>query len=102
MYTSVHMTYILPITEVRKNIFSLSERVARTGEPIEVEKEGKRIVKIVPIRNDAPGRADYVLTHVLPKLKGAWKNMTPQELAARRAWVRGLQEKRYWKRSIFS
>ncbi|MBI2405415.1 type II toxin-antitoxin system prevent-host-death family antitoxin [Candidatus Gottesmanbacteria bacterium] len=96
------MTYILPITEVRKNIFALMEKVARTGEVIEVEKEGKRIVKIVPIAHDPAAKADYVLTHVLPKLAGAWRHVSPAELAAHRTWVRGKAEKRYWKRRTFS
>lgn len=102
MYTSVHMTYIIPITELRKDIFALTERVARTGESIEVEKEGKRIVRIVPVKDDAPGRADYVLTHVLPKLKGVWKNVPSKDIAVVRSWVRGPREKRYWKRPVFS
>lgn len=94
MYASVHMPYIIPITELRKDIFTLTERVARTGDAIDVEKEGRRIVRIVPVRDDASGRADYILTHVLPKLKGTWK--------ATRTWVRGAREKRYWKRPVFS
>ncbi len=94
MYTSVHMNYILPITALRKNIFAIMERVAKTGDIIEVEKEGKRIVKIVPVRYDAAGKADYILTHVLPSLKGVWKDEEP--------WTRGATEKRYWKRNIFS
>ncbi|MBI5619475.1 hypothetical protein HY950_00755 [Candidatus Gottesmanbacteria bacterium] len=96
------MTYILPITEVRKNIFALSEKVARTGEVIEVEKEGRRIVKIVPIHNDPAGKADYILTHILPKLAGAWKHVPPAEVAAEHTWARSVREKRYWKRHIFS
>lgn len=96
MYTNVHMSYILPITEVRKNIFTLAERVARTGEVIEVEKEGRRIVRIVPVKNDSTGKADYVLTHVLPKLKGVWKRVAPDR------WIRGSGEKRYWKMPKFS
>ena len=94
MYTSVHMTYILPITELRKNIFAIAEKVARTGEAVEIEKEGKRIVKIIPIADDPAARADYVLTHVLPKLARTWKVET--------SWLRGRREKRYWKRAIFS
>ena len=45
MYTSVHMTQIISITEVRKNIFALVDKVAKTGEEIEVEREGRRVVK---------------------------------------------------------
>ena len=94
MYTSVHMNYILPITALRKDIFAIMERVAKTGDVVEVEKEGKRIVKIVPVRDDAAGKADYILTHVLPSLKGVWKNEA--------AWTRATREKRYWRRPIFS
>ena len=96
------MPYILPITELRKNIFSITERVARTGEAVEVEKEGRRIVKIIPIRDDPAAKADYILTHVLPELAGAWKTMTKADLARVRSLRRGAQEKRYWRRPIFS
>jgi prevent-host-death family protein len=88
------MNYILPITALRKDIFAVMERVAKTGDVVEVEKEGKRIVKIVPIRDDAAGRADYILIHVLPSLKGVWKNEA--------AWTRTAREKRYWNQQIFS
>jgi len=88
------MNYILPITALRKDIFAIMERVAKTGDIIEVEKEGKRIVKIVPVRYDAAGKADYILTHVLPGLKGVLKNEA--------AWTRTVREKRYWRRPIFS
>lgn len=57
---------------------------------------------IVPVKDDAPGRADYVLTRVLPKLKGAWKNVPSKDIAAVKNWVRGPREKRYWKRRAFS
>ena len=88
------MNYILPITDLRKDIFTIMDRIAKTGDSIEVEKEGRRIVKIVPVRDDAVGKADYILTHVLPQLKGVWKNEKP--------WIRGVAEKQYWKRPIFS
>jgi len=88
------MSYILPITELRKNIFAIAEKVARTGEEVYVEKEGKRIVKIIPVTNDACAKASYVLTHVLPKLARTWKAETD--------WIRGRREKRYFKRPIFS
>lgn len=94
MYTNVHMNYVLPITDLRKNIFAVMERVAKTGDIVEVEKEGKRIVKIVPVKDNAAGKAEYIITNVLPDLKGAWKSG--------KSWIRGNQEKRYWKRNIFS
>lgn len=96
------MNYILPITDLRKNIFSIMDRVVKTGEVIEVEKEGKRIVKIVPIKDDPAQKADYLLTHVLPKLAGIWKDMPKSELAKIRSIRRGAREKSYWNRKIFS
>ena len=96
------MTYILPITEFRKNIFSITERVARTGDPVDVEKEGKRIVRVTAIKDDPAEKANYVLEHVLPKLAGAWENMTKKDLARVRSLRRGAVERRYWKRPIFS
>jgi len=101
MYTSVHMTTIIPITELRKNIFALAEKVARTGEEIEIEKKGKRIVKLVAIKDDPAEKARYALKHVLPKLAGSWKNMSKKELKAMENFRRGKKEKLYWKRDIF-
>ncbi|MBI3955658.1 hypothetical protein HY339_00210 [Candidatus Gottesmanbacteria bacterium] len=96
------MPYIVPITEFRKNIFTITERVARTGEAVDVEKEGKRIVRVVPVKDDPAEKARYALEHVLPKLAGAWKTMTKADLARVRSLRRGSIEKRYWKRAIFS
>lgn len=101
MYTSVHMTHIIPITELRKNIFALAERVARTGEEIEIEKEGRRIVKLIAIKDDPSARAKYILKYVLPKLAGSWKNMSKKELREINNFRRGKKEKLYWKRDIF-
>ncbi|OGK42450.1 hypothetical protein A2954_01240 [Candidatus Roizmanbacteria bacterium RIFCSPLOWO2_01_FULL_37_12] len=101
MYTSVHMTQIISITEVRKNIFALVDKVAKTGEEIEVEREGRRVVKLVAIKDDPAARAKYVLEHVLPKLAGSWKNMTKKELREMEAFRRGKKEKLYWKRKRF-
>ncbi len=101
MYTNVHMPYILPITEFRKNIFTITERIARTGDAVEVEKEGKRIVRVVPIRDDPAEKARYALEHVLPKLAGIWKDVPEKELRELNNFMRGKKEKSYWKRSIF-
>ena len=95
------MTYILPITEFRKNIFAITEKVARTGEEIEIEKEGKRIAKLVAIKDDSAARAKYALEHVLPKLRGIWKNVPESEFRKVNEFMRGKKEKSYWKRKQF-
>ena len=101
MYTNVHMNYILPITALRKDIFAIMDRVAKTGDVIEVEKEGKRIVKIVPVTDDAAGKAAYVLANVLPGIKGIWKDVPLGEFRKVNAFMRGKKEKSYWKRKYF-
>ena|SRR3989338_8939128 len=101
MYTNVHMTQIIPITEVRKNIFTLVEKVARTGEEIEVEKEGRRIVKLVAIKDDPATKAKYALKYVLPKLAGIWKSASDKEFKEVQDFMRGKKEKLYWKRKKF-
>ncbi len=101
MYTNVHMTYIFPITEFRKNIFSITERVARTGEAVEVEKEGKRIVRVVAVRDDPAAKARYALEHVLPNLAGIWKDVPEREFREVNNFMRGKKEKLYWKRNKF-
>jgi len=94
MYTNVHMNYILPITDLRKNIFTVMDHVARNGDIVEVEREGKKIAKIVPLSDDAAERAEHLLTHVLPHLKGVWKDKPVKRNTA--------VEQQYWKRDIFS
>lgn len=101
MYTNVHMTQIISITEVRRNIFNLVDKVARTGEEIEVEREGRRIVKLVPIKDDPAERAKYALKYVLPKLGGLWKNVPENEFKKMNEFIRGRKEKLYWKRKKF-
>jgi prevent-host-death family protein len=95
------MTQIIPITEVRKNIFTLVEKVARTGEEIEVEKEGRRMVKLVPIKEDSAAKAKYAIRYILPKLAGIWKGASDKELKEVQDFIRGKKEKSYWKRKKF-
>ncbi len=95
------MPYILPITEFRKNIFSITERVARTGEAVDVEKEGKRIVRVVAVRDDPAEKARYALEHVLPKLAGIWKDVPKKEFREVSEFMRGRKETSYWKRRKF-
>lgn len=102
MYTDVHMNYILPITDLRKDIFAIFDRIAKTGDVVDVEKEGKRIVRIIPVKHDASGKADYILTHILPGLKGIWKEIPEREFRKANEFMRGKKEKLYWKRKYFT
>ena len=96
MYTDVHM--ITNITDFRKNIFKYAKR----SEEIEVEKDGKRIWRIVPIEEQSPQeRAKYVLEHVLPKLAGVWKDVPQEEIDKIYAYRRSPRERNYWKRKRF-
>ncbi|MBI4008723.1 type II toxin-antitoxin system Phd/YefM family antitoxin [Candidatus Roizmanbacteria bacterium] len=95
------MTLIIPITEFRKNIFALTEKVAQTGIEIEIEKEGKRIARLVAINDSPSAKAKHALTHVLPKLAEGWGKISEKEWKEMENFRRGKKEKLYWKRKIF-
>lgn len=86
------MTQIISITDLRKNLFNLAERVFSSGEEIEVEKEGRRIVKIVRIDDDPKDRAKRALA-VMKKIGGKFKNVDFD-----RNFFRGKKEKEYMKK----
>ena len=88
------MTQIVSITDLRKNLFKLADKVVREGGEIEVEKEGKRIMKIVRIDDDPRERARRALK-ILPKLGGIWKDMPVEKFKEMREFFRGKKEKKY-------
>lgn len=90
------MSMIISITDLRKNLFNLAERVFSSGEEIEVEKEGRRIVKLVRINDDPKERARRILK-LLPKLGGLWKNVPDKVLKDNEEFFRGKKEKEYMK-----
>ena len=83
------MTQIISITELRKNLFRLADKVVREGSEIEVEKEGKRIIKIVRIDDDPRERARRAL-EVAKKIGGKFKKVNFD-----RAFFRGKKEIEY-------
>jgi len=85
------MTYIVSITDLRKNLFQLADKVVRDGGEIEVEKEGKRIMKIVRIDDDSRERARRAL-EVAKKIGGKFKHVKFD-----RAFFRGKKEIEYMK-----
>lgn len=88
------MTQIISITDFRKNLFNLAEQVFSSGEEIEVEKEGRRIVKMVRIDNDPKERAKRAL-ELLPKLGGIWRKVPARRFKELNEFVRGKKEKKY-------
>jgi len=93
VYTNVHM--LVSITDFRQDIFRLIERVVKNDEEIELEKNGVRVAKIVPIKDeDSPAKkADYALKYILPRLAGAWKDVPQEEFDRINEQFRGKKAK---------
>lgn len=83
------MATIISITDLRKNLFQIADMVAYEGIEVEIEKEGRRIVKLVRIDDDPKERAKRAL-EVMKKIGGKFKNVKFD-----RAFFRGKKEKRY-------
>lgn len=97
MYISVHMTQIISITELRKNLFNIADDVFYKNTEVEVEKEGRRIIKLVKIDDNPKERARRALK-LLPGLAGIWKDMPEKEFKEMREFFRGKKEKEYMKK----
>lgn len=89
VYTDVHMNSIVSITSFRKNLFDYAKLVAEEGYEIEVEKDGKRIFKLVKVTDDPKQRAKKALK-LTKKLGGSWKDAKLDE-----EFFRGKKEKKY-------
>jgi len=97
MYTNVHMnTSIISITDLRKNLFKIADMVEREGREVEVEKEGKRIIKLVKISDDPRERAKRLLK-IMNKIGGMWKDKPQGEFDELNEFFRGKKEKEYMK-----
>lgn len=83
------MTQIISITDFRKNLFRIADMVAYKGIEVEVEKEGRRIVKLVKIDDDPRERAKKAL-EVMKKIGGKFKHVKFD-----RSFFRGKKEKEY-------
>lgn len=97
MYTDVHMVQVVSITDLRKNLFQLANKVIDKGEEIEVEKDGRRLLKLVKIDDDPRERARKALK-LLPKLGGMWKDIPDENFKELDEFFRGKKEKRYMKK----
>lgn len=85
------MTQIISITDLRKDLFRIADMVAYKGVEVEVEKEGRRIVKLVKIEDDPRERAKRAL-EVMKKIGGKFKHVKFD-----RAFFRGKKEIEYMK-----
>lgn len=72
MYTDVHMTTTVPITEFRKDLFRYADMVALQGYEIEVEKNGRKLFKVVKPEDDLTARSRQAL-EIAKKLVGKIK-----------------------------
>lgn len=89
-------TSIISITDLRKNLFKIADKVEREGKEVEVEKEGKIILKLVKITDDPRERAKR-LAKLLSKLSGMWKDRPQREFDELNEFFRGKKEKEYMK-----
>lgn len=90
------MTQVISITDFRRNLFRLADKVVREGSEIEVEKEGRRIIRISRIDDDPKERARKILA-LLPKLGGMWKDLPDEKFQEMHRFFRGKKEKKYMK-----
>ncbi len=56
MYTCVHMTMAVNITDFRKNIFKYVDLIGK-GYEVEVERSGRKVFKTTKIVDDSAARA---------------------------------------------
>ena len=89
MYTDVHMTKIISITDLRKNLFNIADDVFYKNTAVEVEKEGRRIIRIIKIDDDPKERARRAL-EVAKKIGGKFKKVKFD-----RTFFRGKKEINY-------
>lgn len=92
------MTHVVSITDFRNNIFDYANLVNK-GDAVEVEKDGKRVLRVTAIDEDSPEeRAKYLLEHVLPKVGGIWKDVPQSEFDKLNEQFRGKKAKAYMRK----
>ena len=91
------MPPIVSITDFRKNIFDYSDQIVASGDELEIERNGKVVLKVVPVNDDPSERARRLL-ELAPKLAGIWKDIPQKEFDEINEFMRGKKEKRYMAR----
>ncbi len=98
MYINVHMPSVIPISDFRQNIFEYATKILADNREVEIERNGKVILRVVPVKDDPAERAKYVLKYVLPKLAGTWKD-EPKNTASRKREINYTRKVRKgWKK----
>ena len=80
----------VPISEFRKKIFEYAKLVDEEGAEIVVEKNGKKIFRVIKIDKNAKESAKKAL-NLLKDLSGSWTKNSDKE------FFRGKKEKKYIK-----
>lgn len=74
MYTYVHMTLTVNITDFRQNLFKYADLVETAGYEIEVENEGRKVFEASPVKNDSRMRGKR-LARAFKNAAGKFKNV---------------------------
>jgi hypothetical protein len=84
-------TSTISITDLRKNLFRIADEVFYENKEVEVEKEGRRIMRLVKIDDDPRERARRMLK-VMKRIGGKFKDVKFD-----RGFFRGKKEIEYMK-----
>lgn len=98
MYTDVHMPSTMPITDFRKKVFDVADWMAKSGSPIDVQRDGKVIFRVIPVDEDSPQERAKRLLALAPKIAGIWKDVPQSEFDEINEFLRGKNEKAYQRR----
>ena len=85
------MPSVMPITDFRKQIFDVADWILRTNQPIDVQRNGQSIFRVIPVsQEETPAqKAEYLLKYVMPKLASIWKDVPQSEFDKIYEYTRG-------------
>lgn len=89
------MTYVVSISEFRKNLFEYAD-LTKDGGEVMVEKNGKSFLLVKSAKDDAKERAKKLLA-ILKSYKPSGKRPTKKEVAEVNEFFRGKKEIEYMK-----
>lgn len=94
------MPSVMPITDFRNDIFDVADWILRTNQPIDVERNGKTILRVIPApTEETPAqKAEYLLKYVMPKVGSIWKNVPQSEFDEVNRKLRGKKVMNYLKK----
>ena len=89
------MTYVVSISEFRENLFEYAD-LARGGDEVVVEKNGKSFLLVKSAKDDAKERARRLLA-ISKSYKPSGKRPTKKEIDEVNEFMRGKKEIEYMK-----